>query len=87
VLVFNNVPLKSSPSKITVASDVDVFVVYKGKERKDAFTTAKKTLDISGLQPHVYSEGAYERLRDVIDPMIADGVLLFPHSEATKQTR
>jgi len=71
----------------TVASDVDVLVVYKGKERKDAFATAKKTLDISGLQPHVYSEGAYERLRNVIDPMIADGVVLFPHKQGAKQTR
>ena len=30
----------------TVASDVDLLIVYSGKERKNAFTTAKKTLDM-----------------------------------------
>jgi predicted nucleotidyltransferase len=73
----------------TVASDVDLLIVYSGKERKDAFTTAKKTLDIPLLEPHVHSEEKYERLRRVIAPMIADGVVLFSHQDAktTKQTK
>ena len=61
----------------TVASDVDLLVVYKGKERKNAFATVKKTLEIPLLEPHVHSEGQYEKLKPTIDRMIANGVVLF----------
>lgn len=66
----------------TVASDVDLLIVYRSKERKDAFAIVKKTLDIPLLEPHVYSEDEYERLRGIIDRMIADGVVLFSCMEA-----
>ncbi len=72
--------------RYTVASDVDLLVVYGGKERRDAFATAKRTLNIPLLEPHVYSEDAYEKLKSTIDRMIADGIVLFSHKEA-KQTR
>jgi predicted nucleotidyltransferase len=61
----------------TVASDVDLLVVYQGKEREDAFATVKKTFDISRIEPHVYSEDEYERLRNVLGGMVAGGVVLF----------
>ncbi len=61
----------------TVASDVDLLIIYRGKERKDAFATVKKTLDIPLLEPHVHSEDEYKRLRSVIARMIAKGVVLF----------
>ncbi len=75
--------------RYTVASDVDLLVVYGGKERRDAFATAKRTLNIPMLEPHIYSEDAYAKLRSTIDRMIADGLVLFPHKEAkqTKQTK
>ena len=65
----------------TVASDVDVLLVYSGKERPDAFADAKRLLDIPLLQPHVYSEKEYEALRETIERMIAGGVPLFPDEE------
>jgi predicted nucleotidyltransferase len=74
----------------TVASDVDVLIVYSGEKRPDAFAKAKKLLDIPLLQPHVYSEKEYEALRETIERMIAGGALLFPDEETrdkTKQTR
>ena len=72
----------------TVASDVDLLVVYSGKERKDAFATVKRTLDVPLLEPHVHSQEQYDRLRGVIVRMIADGVVLFSRKGAktTKQT-
>jgi len=63
--------------KYTVASDVDILIIYRGKERKDAFATVKKILDIPLLEPHVHSEDEYKRLRSVIARMIAKGVILF----------
>lgn len=64
----------------TVASDIDVLVVYKGKERKDAYTTVKKALDIQLLEPHVYSEREYERLKGIVTRMIAGGIVLFSYN-------
>jgi hypothetical protein len=61
----------------TVASDVDVLIVYEGRGRKDAFATAKKTLDIPLLEPHVYSEDEFQQYRDVIARMEAGGIVLF----------
>lgn len=59
-----------------MASDVDLLIVYKGEERPDAFASAKKALDVPLLEPHVYSEGEYERLKGVISRMIAGGIVL-----------
>ena len=65
----------------TVASDIDILVVYKGQERDNAFAAVKKTLDIPLLEPHVYSEEQYQRLKEVIQPMITGGVVLFSQEE------
>ena len=66
----------------TVASDVDLLVVYKGKERRDAFAIVKKNMDIPMLQPHIYTEDGYEGLNGVIVRMIAGGMVLFPRTKA-----
>jgi hypothetical protein len=64
---------------------VDILVVYRGKERKDSFAKVKKSLDISLLEPHVYSEGEYDKLKDSIERMIADGVVLFAQKDQIDQ--
>jgi len=61
----------------TVASDVDLLVVYSGRKRKDDFVSVKKVLDIPLLEPHVYSEDEYESLKEVFRRMITGGVVLF----------
>jgi len=65
----------------TVASDVDLLIIYRGKERKDAFATVKKALDIPLLEPHVYSEDEYKRLKSLIARMIVKGVVLLSSKE------
>lgn len=68
----------------TVASDVDILVVYKGKDRKDAFAVVKKTLNIPLLEPHVYSEEEYHLLKGVIDRMVRRGkVVLFSRQDSS----
>lgn len=64
--------------KQTAASDIDVLVIYKGEERKDAFKIVKMTLQIPLLEPHVYSEDEYLGLKENVDRMTAGGVTLFP---------
>jgi predicted nucleotidyltransferase len=65
----------------TVASDVDLLVVYEGEERKDIFATVKKTVSIPRLEPHVYSESEYEELKGSVYRMIENGVVLFSKSK------
>jgi predicted nucleotidyltransferase len=61
----------------TVDSDADLLVVYKGKEKQDAFAMIKKLLDISLIEPHVHSEDEYEKQRGSIDKITAGGVVSF----------
>jgi len=65
----------------TVASDVDLLVVYRGRERKKAFATIKKVLGIPHLEPHVYSQAEYKAMHGTIEGMIRDGVVLFQHKD------
>jgi len=65
----------------TVASDVDLLVVYRGRKKKNAFAVVKKIIAIPRLEPHVYSESEYKGVRSSISRMIEDGVVLF--SEGT----
>ena len=61
----------------TVASDIDLLVVYGGERRDDAFATIKKTIAVPGLEPHVYTEEEYEGLKATINRMIEGGIVLF----------
>ena len=61
----------------TVASDIDLLVVYGGQEREDAFAVIKKVIDIPHLEPHVYSQAEYEAIRKTIDRMLRDAIVLF----------
>ncbi len=68
----------------TVASDVDLLVVYEGRKREEAFATVKRTLDIPRLEPHVYSRTEYEAIRKTINKMIRGGIILFRLEDADK---
>lgn len=65
----------------TVASDIDLLLVYKEPSRKDAYALAKKTLSIPKLEVHAYSEGEYRRMRDTIRKMEAGGIVVFERRE------
>lgn len=64
----------------TVASDVDLLVVYRGPAREDAFARVKKTLGIPSLEPHVYSEDEYRQASHRIARMTEGGIVLYPRS-------
>lgn len=61
----------------TVASDVDVLVVYDGEEREDAYLTVKRALSIPNLEPHVYTRAQFEQMKETIQAMLRDGIVLF----------
>lgn len=62
----------------TVASDIDVLVVYAGDARPDAFAIVKTALGLRGLEPHVYSEDEYRSLQPTIDRMTEGAIRIFP---------
>lgn len=62
----------------TAGSDVDLLVVYRGPPRPDAYALVWYTLQIPGLEPHVYAEEEYLNLRATIERMCQDGVVLYP---------
>ena len=61
----------------TVASDIDLMVIYEGKPRKEAYSIVKKTLSLPLLEPHVYSEDEYKELGGTITNMIKDGIIIY----------
>jgi len=65
----------------TVASDVDLLVVYRGEERGDAYSIIKRAIDIPLLEPHVYSEREYRAMKETIRNMVRDGILLHQEKE------
>lgn len=79
VLPLRRVVLFGSYAKgtYTVASDVDLLVVYGGDPRPDAYALVRQTLDIPRLEPHLYSETEYAATAATVDRMIAGGVVLF----------
>ena len=61
----------------TVASDMDLLVIYEGEEKNEAYAIVKRTLNIPRLEPHVYSEYEFEQMKDVVEKMIKGGIILY----------
>lgn len=67
--------------RYTVASDVDLLIVYNGKKIKNAYHIVWDTLKIDNLQPHVYTLDEYERLKSSGSYFIKEaekGIVLYP---------
>lgn len=48
--------------QFTAASDVDLLVVYKGKERDDAYKTVMDKVRLPRLEPRIYTKEQFDRL-------------------------
>jgi len=66
-----------APGKYTVASDIDLLVVYEGETRDDAYGLVVKGLGIPRLEPHVYSQAEYLQQQKTLDRMITDGIVIY----------
>jgi predicted nucleotidyltransferase len=61
----------------TVASDIDLLVVYAGAVRGDAYALVRRTLDIRRLEPHVYAEEEYAQVSETLERMVQDGIAVY----------
>ena len=59
------------------ASDIDLLVVYRDEPKEDPFRLVKETIDISGLEPHLYRENEYAEMEEVLEKMEEGGVVLW----------
>lgn len=64
--------------RATVASDVDVLIVYRGDRRPDDYALAKRIVAVPRLEPHLYTEAESARLAPTLERMTRGGVALFP---------
>jgi|GEM_PF-665444 len=71
----------------TVGSDIDLLVVYKGEARPGAYACVKKILDLPRLEPHVYTEAEYERLRGTLCTMTEGGIVLVDRRCTSKRVQ
>lgn len=65
----------------TVASDVDLLVIYRGEARPNAFALVKRAFDLPGLEPHPFSEREYSAAARTIDRMTEGGVVLLDEAD------
>ena len=66
-----------SRGRQTVASDVDLLVVYTGAVRGDAYALVRRTLTIRHLEPHVYAAEEYAQVRETLERMVQDGISVY----------
>ena len=67
----------------TVASDIDLLVVYRGKPRQDAYARVREAIDIAQLEPHVYAEAEYRRQEGMVERMTRGGKVIYDETEPT----
>jgi predicted nucleotidyltransferase len=72
--------------RYTVASDIDLLIVYKGKTRPDVYPLVKRRLDIPRLEPHLYSEVDYKDMEETINKMIEGGIKLLIEDRKSNAT-
>lgn len=68
--LLKKIPLESvtlfgsyAEKRQTAASDIDLLIIYKGHEMKDAYSTCWDIFKIPQLQIHIYTSSQYEKLK------------------------
>jgi hypothetical protein len=64
--------------KATAFSDIDLLVIYADPPRADAYALVWRSVDLRGLQPHVYTENEAAQHTSTLDRMTKGGITLFP---------
>jgi len=65
----------------TVASDIDLLLVYAGPHRDDAYAVVKRALALPRLEVHAYTEEEYRRLGKTVRRMEEGGIVVYEGKE------
>ena len=60
--------------RATAFSDIDLLVIYADPARDDAYKLVWRSIDLRGLEPHVYSESEAIGVQATLDRMTRDGI-------------
>ncbi|HZU14754.1 MAG TPA: nucleotidyltransferase domain-containing protein [Chloroflexota bacterium] len=64
--------------RATVASDIDLLVVYEGPKRDDAYRVVKQALPLRQLEVHLYTVEEAAGVQVVLERMTRGGIELWP---------
>lgn len=67
----------------TAFSDVDLMVIYGDPPRDDAYDAVKRTMEVRGLEAHVYSANQARAVGRTLERMAEGGIVLFPPEGST----
>lgn len=62
--------------RATAFSDIDLLVIYADPSREEAYQLVRRSLGVRGLEPHVYSEQQAGLLKETLERMTRNGVVL-----------
>ena len=65
----------------TAFSDIDLMVIYAGPPRDGAYKLVRKYLNLRGLEPHVFSDEEFEKLKPTLERMTREGIILFTRAD------
>ena len=60
----------------TVASDVDLLLVYSGEKHPDDYVLARRTLGIPRLELHIYTDAEYQTVKNTVQRWVEEGIIL-----------
>ena len=63
-----------STGRATAASDIDLLVVYADPKVENDYQLVRQAMNLTGLEPHVYTSSEAEMAADVIQRMSRDGI-------------
>jgi len=66
---------------------IELLVLYEGASREDAPALVKEALDITGLEPHVFSSQEYAYSKKSLDAHIAKGIVLFQEGSSGRRSQ
>jgi len=63
--------------RATAFSDIDLLVIYADPPREDAYRIVRRTIDLKGLEAHVYAESEAQQVEVTLRRMTEDGIVLW----------
>jgi len=68
--------------RATAFSDIDLLVIYADPPREDAFRIVRRTINLRGLEAHVYAESEARQIEGTLKRMTEGGIVLFEVAES-----
>jgi len=71
--------------RATAFSDIDLLVIYADPPREDAYKVVRRTIDLRGLEAHVYAESEARQIEKTLKRMTEGGIVLLDVPESPEQ--